>query len=335
MKNVLVTGANGHVGYNLTSLLVENGYKVRASVRDVNDPAKTAYLKPLGVELAKVDLLRPESFRAAMKGMDGVFHVAAGFQFFSKHPEKEVLEATVSGMIYMLEAAREQGVKKVVITSSVAAVGNAKPGAPDRTENDWNENPIDYYLQAKTEAERKGMAFAEANGMNVVAINPSIIIGPGFHRHTPSTTAFGLLLDGKIPLALPINLNFVDVRDVARAHLLAYENEQAAGRYIVAGECIPYMEALNLMRDFEPPIKIPRRVLPKWLLGITPFLDWAGHKATGQTRLISRNLIKELAQGDPRFSSQKIMTELGWEPRPLRDSLADTIEWIREKLPPI
>src|SRR3974390_323338 len=123
MPYVLVTGANGHVGYILTKMLVERGYRVGAGVRDPHDAAKTAHLAPLGVEPVRVELLDRPSIRAAVAGVEGIFHVASVLKMWAPDPQREISEPTVQGAVGVLEEARAAGVQKVVLTSSVGAVG--------------------------------------------------------------------------------------------------------------------------------------------------------------------------------------------------------------------
>ena len=199
MKKVLVTGANGHVGFSLAQLLKEKGYAVRASVRDRRDLGKTAHLKALGVSIVEADLMKPETLTAAMEGIEGVFQVAAVYSTYARNPQKEILDPSLIGGINVLEAAHAAGVQKVVFTSSVAAVGTVEAGGKPRTEADWNERAIDPYTRAKTEAEKRAWAYAQDKGLNMVSILPAAVIGPDFYRHTPSTQMFELLLRGRMP----------------------------------------------------------------------------------------------------------------------------------------
>jgi dihydroflavonol-4-reductase len=131
VKRVVVTGANGHVGYSVTKLLVARGYDVRATVRDASDPAKTAHLQALGVEIAQADLMRPETLAPVMEGRDGLFQVAAVYRSWARDPQREIIEPSITGGINALRAAHTAGVGRVVFTSSTAAVGRAGPdGAP-------------------------------------------------------------------------------------------------------------------------------------------------------------------------------------------------------------
>jgi len=330
MKKVLVTGANGHLGYNLTRLLLEKGYKVRASVRDKNDSAKTAHLEPLGAEIVESDILKPDTLKNAVRGMDGVFHTAAAFNHTSQNPDKEVRQPIVTGSSNLLNAAKEEGLKKVVYTSSVVAVGTVADGEAQLTEKDWNDRAIEPYAAAKTEAEKLAWDFAGKNELNMVAVLPSVIIGPGFYRHTPSTLVFEMLLRGQVPVIMPFHLDFVDVRDVARAHIMAYENDRASGRYIVSNSPMWFGDVFQEVQEIDPKIKIPKRHFPKSALGLIPLLDWFGNKVNKTPRSATRKLVREYGGRMQHFSNAKAKEELGWTARPFRTTLSDTLSWVRK-----
>ncbi len=332
---VLVTGANGHVGYNLVENLLARGYRVRAAVRSANDADKTRPLRELGAELVEADILKPDTLRDAVQGVDGVFQVAAVFRMWAADPEREIVEPSVTGGINVLQAAVDAGVKRVVFTSSMAAVGNRLNASPrdPLTEDEWNAHPRNPYVLAKTRAEQRAWRFAETHGLDMVTVNPSIIIGPGFHRHTPSTEAFGLLCEGKLPAMPPLNASYVDARDVAELHRLAYENPSARGRYIAAAEFASARRLAELAAQADPSLKVPRRILPHWVLRPIAFGDALSHRLFGTNRRLTNDMIDELVAGEQHCSSDKARSELGWCPRPLRDTIRDTFAWIRTRHP--
>lgn len=198
------------------------------------------------------------------------------------------------------------------------------------SEDAWNEDAVEPYAQAKTQSEREAWQLARELGVNMIAVLRGTIIGPGFQRHTPSTLSFELLLRGKVPFALPITMEFVDVRDVADAHIQVYENEKASGRYIISHRSMPLKEVFDHVKAVEPEVKVPEKERPGPLVGMVPFLDWLGNKLDGTPRFASSALIKEYANREQKVSTQRARRELGWEPMPITTSIKDTVSWVRE-----
>ena len=327
MKHVLVTGANGHVGYNIVQLLREKGYQVRAGVRDT---ARADALRALGAEPVQADIMDPAALTAAVRGVDGVFQVAAVYKVTARDPQTEIIEPSSTGGLNVLRAAKAAGVRRVVFTSSVAAVGAGTRGE-DRalTEDDWNLNAKNPYSYAKTAAEQAARDYANQNDLELVCINPSAVIGPGFFRHTPSTILFEMLLRKRLPFIMPFTLTFVDARDVAAAHVLAFENSTANGRYICADYNTDLADLMKLFHEIDPTLKVPNKMLPDFLLRTAPLVDWLGHKFTGTPRAVTADTIREMAHNPVRYDSERLRRELGWQPRPIKASLVDTLDWVR------
>lgn len=332
-RTVLVTGSNGHLGYNLVCALRERGYHVRAGVRDPRDTKKTAHLLAAGAEPVAADLFDREALLAATKGVEGVFHVAAVVQLWARDPEAEIVRPTVEGMRNVLDAAVSARVRRVIVTSSIAAVGVDGSEARPLTEADWNESPATPYAIAKTKAERLAWSIAEREGLDVVAVIPSTIIGPGFHRHTPVTTFFDLVVNGWLPFALPAETSYVDARDLAEAQIAAYETESAHGRYIASGPCYALRDLVGLIAQIAPGVKVPRIVLPIRLLPPLIAADWLANKILKTPRQLTSEVFDEFAGKRTVCSAARAERELGWSARPTAESVADTVEWLRTRFP--
>ncbi|MBI4850495.1 MAG: NAD-dependent epimerase/dehydratase family protein [Acidobacteria bacterium] len=328
MKNVLVTGANGHVGNMLVRLLVEKGYRVRASVRDSKNKENIKPLEGLNVEIVSANIMKPETLVSAVEGMDGVFQVAAVYTTISDNPQKDIIDPSIIGGINVLQACKDAGVKKVVFTSSVAAIGSDSQASSPLTEDNWNDKAASPYMFAKTEAERRAWDFAKKNNLNLVTICPSGVLGPGFYRHTPTTQPFELALRGQLPAVPRFGLGYVDVRDVAMAHLLAYENDKANGRYLATDQAFWLMDVLKLASEVDNRVKLPFFEIPVAVAPIIPFFDWLTNKLTGAPRQISEEMIEDFNGKIQYASSDRIKKELGWKPMDIKLSLKDTIDWI-------
>ncbi|WP_339720437.1 NAD-dependent epimerase/dehydratase family protein [uncultured Paraglaciecola sp.] len=329
-KRVVVTGANGHLGSNIVKQLIELGYYVRATVRDLNDQQKTRVLKALGAEIVEANLLNKSSLISAFNGMDGIFQIAAGFKMHAKNPELEIRKPAMDGTNNVIEAAAECQIKKVIYTSSVASVGSSKKGQI-RNESHWNDDSHEFYAKCKNDAERLLWQRAKELNINVVTILPGMIIGPHFNKHTPSTYLFDKLLHENMPMILPVEFALVDVRDVAIAHIKAFENDKAKGRYIAAGVPIAMQEVIGIISKQRPSLTLPSKYAPSFLYPLLPFFDKMESLFSGRMRTVTKGVIKEYLNGSVQnFDTGKIQNNLNWSPRPVAQSIRDTLNWIEE-----
>ncbi len=328
---VLVTGAAGHLGYNLAQHLMERGYRVRAGVRSAADLARNAALRELGAEIVEADLLRPATLATAAAGMDGLFHCAAVVRFWARDPQREIIDPTVHGAIHVVEAAAAARVKRVVFTSSMAAVGIAGSRERPLTEVDWNTHPLTAYARAKTAAEQSARRAAEACGLDMVTVNPATILGPGVFRHTPITLLFELVLRRRVPFLLPADASYVDVRDLASAMRCAFERPGASGRYIVSAGFLAMHDLVRLIEAAEPRLHVPRWRFPTRLLPLLVAGDWLSATLLRTERQLTSEMIAEFADAQMHCSAAMAQRELGWQSRPLAETVADTVRWIQSR----
>lgn len=272
-KLVCVTGASGYVASWLVKLLLERGYTVRATIRNPSDPKKTEHLRALSgaserLHFFKADLLEEGSFDSVVDGCEGVFHTASPFINVVKDPQAELIEPAVKGSLNVLgSCAKTPSVKRVILTSSLAAVVvNERPKVPgvvvDETwfsDPDFCEKIELWYVVSKTLAEKAAWEFAKENGIDMVAINPGMVMGP-LLQPTLNTSAevISSLINGSQTFP---NLVFgwVDVRDVAKAHVLAYEVHSASGRHCLAEKVMHFSEIVKILHDLYPDVKLPEK----------------------------------------------------------------------------
>jgi dihydroflavonol-4-reductase len=312
-NKVLVTGGNGHVGNTLAKRLCDRGYEVRATVRDPAEAAAFGIFDGYPVEVHQADIRDEAAVRKAMSGVAGVFQVAALYHYDEQGNGHGIVANNTEGSQTVLRLAVELGVPRVVMTSSIAAVGFGGTEERPLTEEDWAD-PADPYCRSKLESEQAAWAYAREHGLDLVVLCPSIILGPNFYKNTPSTVNIGALVNNQVPFRVPVQLCTVDVRDVADAHILAYEKQDARGRYLVAGTHVP--DLVDAVAALDPDMLVPQRTLT---------LDEAralAEKAGMPVELVGQNY---------RYSDSRIRTELGWQPRPLEETLHDTIAWIKSR----
>jgi nucleoside-diphosphate-sugar epimerase len=332
---VLVTGANGHVGNNLCRALVARGYRVRASLRSLADPAKSAPLHDLpDVDIVELDVRDAERFDAAVRDVEVLFHVAATYALYTGSREKdaEMLCDSLEGVENALRSAARRHVRKVVLTSSIASLPMRAPGEAAATEQDWRTDLRLPYYRAKTLAEQRAWALAAELGVELVSVLPGTIGGPGFYRRTPSTDLIECILTGALRLGAPRgNLPYVDIRDVVEGHVLAAERA-VTGRFILCNDRAPTLQELTqILHGIDPSIACAPRLIPDALLGALPLLDALNAKLSGSPRLMTAELIASSRGQLWQLSNARARAELGWVPRvPLETSLRDTLTTLSE-----
>ncbi|XP_023926741.1 phenylacetaldehyde reductase isoform X1 [Quercus suber] len=267
-KVVCVTGASGYIASWLVKLLLQSGYTVKATVRDTKDLKKTEHLLALDgakerLKLFKADLLDEGSFDSAVDGCQGVFHTASPVLMTASDPQSQLIDPAVKGTLNVLRScAKVPSIKRVIITSSMASVMfNGKTLSPDVViDETWFSDPISceklklWYMLSKTLAEEAAWKFAEENDIDLVAINPGLVIGPlieptlGFSLET----FLNLVKDAGTEVFPDGMCILVDVRDVANAHIQAFEIPAASGRYCIVAKVIHYFEVFKILHGLYP-----------------------------------------------------------------------------------
>lgn len=329
---VLVTGGSGFIGMHCTLKLLAAGYRVRNTVRSLAREAEVrATLEAAGADAGArlaffaADLTADAGWAEAVAGCDYVLHVASPFPVNVPRHEDELIVPAREGALRVLRAARGAGVKRVVLTSSFAAIGYGHPQV-DRpfTEHDWTSpegGGVTAYAKSKTLAERAAWDFMAREGgdMELSVLNPVGVFGPALSADfSTSIEIIKRMMDGALPAVPRVTFGVVDVRDVADLHLKAMTAPEAAGeRFLaVAGEFVSMRDiGLMLKRRFGAAAgRVPTRELPDWLLRIVALVD----KSVGQ-------VVPELGKRK-NASGDKARRTLGWSPRSAEDAVAATAE---------
>lgn len=328
---VLVTGGNGFVGSHTVARLLADGHHVRTTVRGSEQAADLrSSLARAGVEeerrleIVTASLDADTGWAEAAEGCAFVLHVASPFPAAQPDDPEEVIRPARDGTLRVLRAVRAAGARRVVLTSSFAAIGysRAKDGPFD--ECDWTD-PDDEantpYVRSKAAAERAAWDFvaAEGAGLELVVVNPSGIFGPALSQRLSASVAIvKAMLEGAMPVVPPMAFNVVDVRDVADLQLRALDHPAAAGQRFLAGSEKPlgYLRLAEILADRlgERAARVPRREL-------TP----GEVRAAAATDPAMREVASRLGQA-PILDTRKARTLLGWTPRPAEETIADTAE---------
>jgi dihydroflavonol-4-reductase len=292
VKNVLVTGITGFIGSHVAVQLLNNGYAVRGSMRNLNrkdsilEILKTncPNLNPDRIEFVKGELTNPEDWDKAMEGMDFVMHVASPLPFDLKKDANDLIIPAREGTLNVLKAAQKNKIKRVVLTSSIAAIGHGhKIRSRTYTEDDWTnlkgKNDVLPYTASKTIAESEAWKFVNQTEVDIemAAINPGYVFGPLLEKDfSDSAEIIRKLMVGEVPGLPKISFPIVDVRDVAEMHVWALELPEAAGkRFICVNESNWYQEiAMTLKNEFpEFGKKIKTLVLPDFFIRLYSLFD--------------------------------------------------------------
>lgn len=320
MTRALVTGANGHQGANLVRDLLDHGYDVAPFVRE---GAQTAGLEGLGLTFVRGDVLDAASVERAMEGCELVFHLAAPYVTWARDPAT-IVEPAVRGTEHVLRAAKKLGVRRTVVTSSSNAVGFTDDPAKLRDETMWAERTKSPYVRAKNEQEKRCWALAKELGLDVVTVLPTGVLGRYDYKKTPTTAPIVDAMSGKGPV--PFGLNLVDVRDVARCHVLAAEKGRAGERYLAGGDNADVATIASLIEKLVG--KRPAEGLPPvWVLRIVATLGGAAASLTGKAPPITNELLDDAAGCAPLFDCSKARRELGLAPRGPEEVLTETLRW--------
>ena len=290
-----MTGASGFIATHVCKLAAEQTHSVRGTVRSLHNACKIEPLRAAvpQIELFEADLLSDEGWSEAMQGCEYVFHVASPFPLHAPADENDLLRPAVEGTLRVLRAAvAEASVKRVIVTSSVVAISAghaatatlpASPSAGKRwSEEDWSRSEgCEPYPKSKTLAEQAAWNFIieqqpPGRNLELVTINPSFVLGPTLTKvEGSSTSVIARILRADMPMVPHIQLNCVDVRDVARAHILAMEKPVAGQRFLLNGFDVWLPEISRVLKDrFEKDGYSPSTLIaPYWLLWLVSFFD--------------------------------------------------------------
>ncbi len=334
-KTVMITGASGYVGSRTVKELLEKGYTVRACVRDKNNAGKVRHLLDLAkdapgiLELWEADLLKEGSFDAAAKGCDAVFHMASPFTLRFKDATNDLLKPALQGTKNVLNAANRSGtVRKVILTSSIVAVYGdnidmKEKGLSEFTEADFNTTSTlthQPYAYSKVMAEKEAWKMAEAQDQwKLVVMNPGFVMGPMLSPVSDSESLQFMndMLGGKYRTGgADLYFAFVDVRDVAVAHRLALENDDAEGRFILCSATKGFMDVAAVIRKkYGNRFKLPLMKTPTFLLYL---IGWI----FGLTlKFVSRNIGHRI-----KINNSKSIQHLGMNYIPFEKMIEDMVD---------
>lgn len=330
-KTVLVTGITGFIAKQVALEYLKAGYKVRGTLRSMKKSGMVSetlarHIDISGLEFAEADLLSDSGWNEAMEGCDCVAHVASPVPLAQPEDENELIRPAVEGTLTVLRAADNAGVARFVHTSSVAAIaiGHNKSVF---NEDDWSnlDQPgASPYVKSKTLAEKAAREYVatQSSAMHYSSINPSYVFGPPLDEDiSASVEVIGMLLAGKYPGAPRLNFASVDVRDVARMHVLASETpEPSGGRYIASSDALWIIEIARALREKlgSDARKVPRFELPDFIVRIVAKFDPA-----------VRSVLPDLGL-ERRYDTTRTREALGIKFIPAEEAVVETARKLLE-----
>ncbi len=322
----LVTGATGFVGAAVARALIARGERVVLLARQTSVRGN---VEGLDAEIVIGDLRDAVSLRAALRGVDRLYHVAADYRIWAPDP-REIIEANRIGTGNIMSEALRAGVSRIVYCSSVATLKLNLEGRPvDETSPAAPEQAIGAYKKSKTIAERLVEKMIAEQGLPAVIVNPSTPIGPRDIKPTPTGRIIVEAANGKMPGYIDTGLNLVHVDDVAAGHLAAMDRGRIGERYILGGQDAPLGQMLaeiaGLVGRAPPRLKVPRK--PLFPLA---YAAEAMARITRKEPFITADSLR-MAKYRMYFSSAKAERELGYSARPYAQALSDAVDWFREK----
>nr|AFS60083.1 dihydroflavonol 4-reductase [Paphiopedilum concolor] len=316
---VVVTGASGYVGSWLVMKLLQLGYEVRATIRDPTNERKKKPLLDLPrsdelLSIWKADLDDDGgSFDEVISGCSGVFHVATPMDFESQDPENEVIKPTINGVLSIMRSCKKAGtVKRVIFTSSAGTVNVEEQQAPVYDENSWSD--LEFvrrvkmtgwmYFVSKTLAEKAASQYAKENGIHLITIIPTLVVGSVITPSLPPSliTALSLITGNKAHYSILKQIQFVHLDDLCDAQIFLFEHPEANGRYICSSHDATIYSLAKMLKE-----RYPAYIIPQMFEGIDPNIGCVG------------------------FSSKKL-TDLGFKYKyTVEEMFDDAIQTSREK----
>jgi len=324
LRNVLVTGGTGFIGSNLAIALLNEGCTVRVLRRRNSD------LRALGdteVEYVIGDLRDITSLRRALKGCDTVFHTAAMVSYWRKERE-EMYDVNIGGTRSIVKLCLELGVKRLVHTSSIAAVGYTEDGTLARESNEFNWDRFDIGYRISKHLAEKEVQQGALRGLDAVIVNPSIVIGPrDIHFHGGQLIRD--IYKKRIFYYITGGMNIVYVDDVVRGHILAARHGRVGERYILCGENMTHREIISTIAGIVGGLRPLFRVPPGAVRMIAATAERIGNMLNAKP-WVTRELLASSGM-TYYFSCDKAQHELGYQVTPFKEAVRRTFEWYKQQ----
>ena len=330
MKNILVTGGTSYIGKHVIAQLIEKDYSVRTTVRDkskveeIKSDIEKYLNKQISLDVYIADLLNDVGWKDAVKGCDAIIHVAGPFPMSYEGGEKELTGPHQDGAMRVFRFAKDLGINRIVLTSSVASIWNdstVEDTVRYIDETSWsnlNDDNLDAYTKGKALKEKAAWDFvAENDSIKLTTILPSVVLGPGIGSpvRRGSMEYMLMLINKEMPVAPPLKHGIVDVRDVAKIHIDALENDESIGKRVIITENTYWVRELSEMLNkhgHNAPTFTPPVFLVKFLANFDKTIK----------------PVKPLLGVDISFNTEVAKSVLKYDPIPIEKTIEDTCEFL-------
>lgn len=318
-----VTGATGFIGASIVRELLKDGREVRALVRAGSD---TSNLAGLDVEFRRGDLRDHAGLLQGLKGCDVLYHAAADYRLWTRDPS-EMYRVNVDGTAAILGAALENGLSRVVYTSSVGTLGNPGDGTPGTEATPVSlDDMVGHYKKSKFLAEREAEKFV-SKGLPLIIVNPSTPVGPLDIKPTPTGKIIVDFLNRKMPAYLDTGLNIIAVEDCARGHIMAERKGRIGEKYILGNTNLTLRHIFGLLEEITG-LSAPRVRLPYTPILLAAYVNEGIARLTGKEPLIPLAGV-QMAAKFMYFDSSRAVCELGLPQSAPKDALQRAVDWFR------
>lgn len=317
----LVTGANGLLGNHIVQELLAQGHPVRAMVRKKSN---LDALRGLKIDYAYGDVRDASALRAAADGCDTMFHTAAVFSYWG-FSEEEMRATARDGAINAVDAAKDAGVKRMVLTSSAGVLGRNENQVPMTEESPVQLDSMPSYFQNKALQENTAFERAREKGVDLVSVNPSVILGSNDHKPSASMSTITNYLFDPLKLTWPGGVNIVHAQDCARGHVLVAEKGESNERYLIGADNWHWGRVhktiSRLCNTAGPTVRLGKKTA---LIGAT--LMELGSRMTGKAPQATKD--QAALVGSYFWYNHSKAARLGYKARPSRDAILDTLAWL-------
>ena len=324
---IFITGATGYIGNNLAKRLAAEGHTIYALCRSAE---KASLLAHDNIKICDGDITDIKSVRTAMSGCEQVYHLAAYARVWAKDTSQYYL-LNVEGTKNVLDAARELGIEKIVVTSTAGVLGPSGD-RPVKEDDERIGNILNEYEETKTQSEILCKDYCNKYNMHIVIVNPPRVYGPGVESESNGVTRLvRFYLAGKWKI-IPGDGNgtgsYVHVDDVVNGHILAMEKGRSGERYILSGVNISYKDFFSLLAIVSGK-KVNLYPLPVWMMMLAGYAIMGYAKVTGKPPLITPKWIRKYLY-NWSLSCEKAQRELGYTYRSLEEGLRQTVDWVKQ-----